>query len=532
MQSNPARVIREIPVAVKPVFENVTVQKRLKVAAYGRVSTDNEEQLTSYNAQVEYYTSYIQNNPSWEFVKMYADEGVTGTSMKKRKEFMQMVSDAKAGKIDMIITKSISRFARNTVDCLNTVRELRDYNVKVYFEKENIDSMDSTGSLMLSILSSIAEEESRNISTNNKWRIQRTFEKGEVITGRGLYGYTIVDKNKYIVEPQQAIIVNRIFNEFIDGKSISRIASDLTKEKIETPGNGKKWSTSTVYFMLQNEKYIGDAKLQKTFKQDVLAKTKVNNGEMKMYYVSNNHMGIIDKEIFATAQKELDKRKNNNADSRVTGRGKYSSCYAFSRKLRCTECGSLYRRGQQRSRNGEIKFTWICINHADKKECKALPLREKQIEDAFVIAMHNVIDNKSEFLKGLKKDISEAVEATSTFDIEEILKEINEKQAEMLSLSKQKQASKGNREEDERRMLKLMKDLDLLNNKASICDDAENSVLSAKQRIKEIESILAEDNGLNGFSTEIFKRLVDEVHIDKHNLTFKLKCGIDLPGEI
>jgi len=523
-----ARQFREIPVNVITSKAFVEAVRKLRVAAYARVSTDNEEQATSYEAQVEYYDEKIKNNPLWEHAGLYADEGITGTSMKRRKEFKRMIADAMAGKIDMIMTKSISRFARNTVDCLKTVRDLKEIGVKVYFEKENIDSMDPTGTLMLSILSSIAEEESRNISTNGKWRIQRMFEKGEVLAGRGIYGYTIVDKNKYEINIEQAAIVRRVFAEFIGGKSIGKICEGLTRDGIPTPNGKGTWTHSTVLFMLKNEKYIGDAQLQKTYKLDVLSTTKKNKGEVKSYYVSNNHMGIVDRETFAAVQEDFAKRSNGK-DGKV-GFGKYSSTYAFSRKMRCEECGSLFRRGQQRSRakDGKVKYIWTCINHLDIRECKAPPMQEREVEDAFMMILYDVIDNQEQMLDEIRHAAEEATAIAGDYDADAIIAALNEKQAQVLELSRKR----GNAAEEHRPMITaLMNEIDNLNEQLAMCETAQTNMLSVKQRLRDIEATIA-NSGLSEFNAEIFKNLVDEIQVGKLALTFRFRCGINLSHSI
>lgn len=261
--------------------------RRKRVAAYARVSTEQDEQLSSYEAQVEFYTRYISGNPAWEFVSVYTDEGISGTNTKKREGFNRMVTDALAGKIDLILTKSISRFARNTVDTLTTIRKLKEKGVEVYFEKENIYTLDSKGEIMLTIMSSLAQEESRSISENVTWGKRRSMEEGKVFFAcKHFLGYgKDSDGQLYIVE-KEAETVRSIYKMFLDGKTVRTIADFLTGQGIPTPGGKKNWSVSTIMSILQNEKYKGDALLQKTYTADFLTKTiRKNKGELPQYYI-------------------------------------------------------------------------------------------------------------------------------------------------------------------------------------------------------------------------------------------------------
>ena len=282
------KVIRVIPPSMPGISaQTPSALKRRKVAAYARVSTDKEEQQNSYDAQVDYYTQFIQNNPEWEFIGVYADEGITGTSTKKRDGFKSMIQDALAGKIDLILTKSVSRFARNTVDSLTAVRKLKDHHVEVFFEKENIYTFDSKGELLITIMSSLAQEESRSISLNTTWGRRKSFADGKVsLAYSNFLGYKQgADDNLEIVE-EEAAVVRRIYNEFLSGKTPYDIATRLTQDGIPTPMRKETWRVSAIESILQNEKYKGDAILQKTFVTDFLTKkVKKNEGEFPQYYI-------------------------------------------------------------------------------------------------------------------------------------------------------------------------------------------------------------------------------------------------------
>ena len=329
--------VRKIPASVN-LYNAVPItnKKKRKVAAYARVSTDQEEQLTSYEAQVDYYTNYIKSRDDWEFVDVYTDEGISGTSTKHREGFNKMVEYAMAGNIDLIITKSVSRFARNTVDSLTTIRKLKDIGCECYFEKENIWTFDGKGELLLTIMSSLAQEESRSISENVKWGHRKRFADGKVTVPFGHFlGYKRGEDGNLVIDEEQAMIVKRIYREFLSGSSSVAIAKGLTNDGIETPGHKQKWYATTVRSILTNEKYKGDALLQKHYTVDFLTKKqKINNGEVQQYYVENNHPAIIEPDVFEMVRLEIDRR--------LMLKGKYSGTDILTAKIRCGECGGSY----------------------------------------------------------------------------------------------------------------------------------------------------------------------------------------------
>ena len=294
-----ARNITVIPARANRtnLAENLVLKK---VAAYCRVSTDFAEQASSYEAQVNYYTNYINGHADYEFAGIFADEGISGTSTKKRDQFNMMIADCKAGKIDMIITKSISRFSRNTLDCLNFVRMLKELGIGVIFEKENIFTLDSKGEVLLSILSSLAQDESRSISENSTWGIRRRFEQGKLhINQVKFLGYDKDTNGNLIINQKQAKTVRRIYQEFLDGKSASRIAKDLEVDGVPNWNGKPKWYDGSIKKMLSNEKYKGEALLQKTYTVDFLTKKRAENtGQVPQYYVEESHPAIIEKDIW------------------------------------------------------------------------------------------------------------------------------------------------------------------------------------------------------------------------------------------
>jgi DNA invertase Pin-like site-specific DNA recombinase len=388
------RVIRTIPATVNR-FTAVPINcmKKRKTAGYARVSTDMEEQLTSYEAQVKYYTEYIKSRADWEFVDVYTDEGITGTSTRHRKGFNQMIADAMDDKIDLIITKSVSRFARNTVDSLTTIRKLKEKGVECYFEKENIWTFDDKCELMLTIMSSIAQEEARSISENCIWGQRRRFAEGKVaVPFKSFLGYERGEDGNLVVNEEQAKLVRRIYGMFLSGQSAYAIARILTKEGVPTPAGKQKWYMSTIKSILTNEKYKGDALLQKTYTADFLTKQKkINNGEIPQYYVKNNHEAIIDREIFDEVQKLIGRTKS--------GKGRQSSISIFSSKIKCGECGSYYGSKVWHSNDKYRRVIWQCNHKFDNdRKCETPHLDEETIKQSFISAMNKLITNKNNII--------------------------------------------------------------------------------------------------------------------------------------
>src|SRR5699024_1160183 len=278
--------------------------EQLRVAAYCRVSTDYDEQASSYETQVAHYKELIQKEPTWEFAGIYADDGISGTNTKKREQFNQMIAACKAGKIDLIVTKSISRFARNTIDCLKYIRDLKAINVAIFFEKENINTMDAKGEVLITIMASLAQQESESLSQHVKMGIQYRYQQGKVFVNHNHFlGYSKDDQGNLVIEPEEAKVIKRIFYSYLNGMSMKQIADSLKADGILTGGKTKNWQSSGVSKILKNEKYMGDALLQKTYTIDFLSKKRVkNNGIMPQYYVENDHPAIIPKPVFMQVQ--------------------------------------------------------------------------------------------------------------------------------------------------------------------------------------------------------------------------------------
>ena len=362
--------------------------KKRRVAAYARVSTDQEEQITSYEAQVDYYTTYIKSRSDWEFVAVYTDEGITGCNTKKREGFKRMVADALAGSIDFIVTKSVSRFARNTVDSLTTIRELKEHNVECYFEKENIWTFDGKGELLITIMSSLAQEESRSISENCTWGQRKRFSDGKYsVAYSNFLGYDRGENGEFVINEGQAEIVRRIYGLFLQGRSPYAIAKLLTQEGIPTPSGKVVWSKETVRNILSNEKYKGSALLQKNYTVDFLTKKqKKNNGEVQQYYVEDSHPAIITPAIFDMVQRQMAVRH--------TGKDRQSCTSVFSGKIVCGDCGSYFGSKVWHSNDKYRRVIWQCNHKYNGVKCGTPHLTDQQLQHLFVMAANEILVEK------------------------------------------------------------------------------------------------------------------------------------------
>lgn len=394
--------------------------KKRRVAAYARVSTDNEEQLTSYEAQVDYYTNYIKGRDDWEFAGVYTDEGITGTNTKKREGFKSMVADALDGKIDLIITKSVSRFARNTVDSLTTIRKLKENSIEVYFEKENIWTFDGKGELLLTIMSSLAQEESRSISENCTWGQRKRFADGKVtVPFNRFLGYNRGPDGNLVVNHEQAKLVQRIYGMFLQGRSPFQIATALTKEGVPSPGGKDHWNASNIRSILTNEKYKGDALLQKSYTVDFLTKKKkMNEGEIPQYYVRDNHEAIIPPETFEMVQTLMATRKK--------GKNRLSSVSIFSSKIKCADCGSWYGPKVWHSNDAYRKVIWQCNHKFEGQKCRTPTFTEDEIKELFLRAANKVVDQKEQFIAIYEQVLMKSLDTTALeSELSELEAEIN-----------------------------------------------------------------------------------------------------------
>jgi len=381
------------------------------MAAYCRVSTDQLEQLSSYEAQVAYYTAFITNHPDYEMAGIYADEGISGTNTKKREQFNKMIEDCKAGKIDMIITKSISRFARNTLDCLNFVRMLKELGIGVIFEKENINTLDSKGEVLLSILSSLAQDESRSISENSTWGIRRRFEQGKIVVNHTKFlGYDKDEEGNLIINVKQAKIVRRIYEDYLDGKGPNRIARELEEEGVPNWNGKAKWYESSIRKMLSNEKYKGDALLQKTYTVDFLTKKRVqNNGEVPQYYVEESHPPIIQKEMWEAVQLEMERRRAFAEKYNISKLDYATVDNPFAGRVICGHCGSTFGRKVWNSTDERLRrVIWRCNKKyiaKGEKGCENKHIDDRVLYQAFINTFNAMIEHKNYFMEKWKEHL-------------------------------------------------------------------------------------------------------------------------------
>lgn len=365
-----------------------------RVAAYCRVSTDREEQEHSFETQKAMYTEMIMMKPTWQMAGIYADEGITGTVAKKRPGFMKMIEDCRKGKIDMIVTKSVSRFSRNNLDCLMYVRELKQLGIPIIFEKEGINTIQVSSELLLTLFGALSQAESESISMNVKLGIRQSLKNGNVrFSYKTFLGYRKGADGQPEIVPEQADIVRRIYNDFLAGATYLEIAKRLTEENVPTMGGGNRWFSERIKSILKNEKYKGDALLQKTYITDPISKrVKKNNGELPMYYVENSHPAIVERRIFDRVQEEIARRagkKKVKQTGTKTELGRYSGKYALTELLYCGECGTPYRRCTW-SRDGKKKIVWRCVSRLDygKKYCKNSPsVEESRLHNAITAAI-------------------------------------------------------------------------------------------------------------------------------------------------
>ena len=415
-----------------------------RVAAYCRVSTDSEEQLNSYEAQKSYYTQKIEDSPDWEMAGIYADEGITGTSLKKRTEFKKMITACKRGHIDLIITKSLSRFARNTVDCLETVRLLKANGIGVYFEKENINTLTESSEFLITLFSGFAQAESESLSKNVAWGKAKSAEAGKVtFQYKKMLGYRRGADGQPEIVPEEAEVIKRIYHRYLDGCTLGQIKRELDADKVPTAQGVDSWSPAIIHNILTNEKYIGDALLQKTYITDCISKkVKKNQGERAMYYVENNHPAIISREVFDQVRNEMTRRSSKRKVLQKSGKtelGKYSGKYALTELLVCGECGSPYKRVTW-ARNGKKRIVWRCVSRLEfgTKYCHNSPtLDESKLHSAILAAMNEFAAIRQEVCPDVLAMAEEAKQALSQagaklLELKKHLEAVSREQSDLL----------------------------------------------------------------------------------------------------
>ena len=399
------RTVTVIP--AKPQRSQQAVRRQLRVAAYCRVSTEEEEQQSSYEAQCTYYTDKIMTNPEWTMAGIFADEGITGTSTKKRDDFNRMIRKCRQKKIDLILTKSISRFARNTLDSLKYIRALKELGIGIIFEKENINTLEMDTELIITFMSAFAQSESESISANVRWGKRQAMKEGKTsVNFKKLYGYFLDSEGNPQVDSDKAEVIRSIFNRYLQGASLRMIRQELEAAGIPNPAGSEKWGIDQIRNILSNEKYCGDVLMQKTFIQDCISKKVVKNtGQLPMYLIQNNHPAVISRDVYQAVQAEKARMSASASPSRKTastGRTCYASKFALSERLVCGECGTLYRRCTWK-RNGKTRIVWRCVSRLDygTKYCHQSPtMDEEPLQRAIMAAISSVMAPK-EKINGL-----------------------------------------------------------------------------------------------------------------------------------
>lgn len=521
--------------------ENSVIKKLKKVCAYARVSTDSDEQLTSYSSQIKHYSSKIKSNPEWEFVGVYADEGISGTQVNNRTEFKKMIDDALNGKIDIILAKSISRFARNTLDTLKYVRLLREHHVDVHFEKENIHTLDMDSEMFLTFYSAFAQAESESISQNVKMGIKAKMKRGEVVGCCSFYGYFWDNETKnYVINEEQAPLVREIFDMYCDGKGARTIASILNNRGILSYRK-KKWYETTILHMISNEKYVGDLMGQKSYTVDPIShKQLVNYGEKEQYYVRDHHEAIITREVWDKAQDILKKRSQAMIPNGKKHKSKYSLRYPFSSKIVCGYCGCSYVRKMGNKINGGDGRTiyWVCHTRNRKsKDCsKAFTIKETLLEQIFIKLFNNLINNKHETKNKLFNAIKSVLEENNyQIDIQKLEEDKTKLQNRLSKLVDMR--LDGSIDKD----TYVLKEKEIKNNLEDIKVqqkeierlDSENKNIS--KRLEEVEKIINVPSALTEFDKYIFESLVEKIIIGEvkedgkdnpYSIRFILKTGV------
>jgi site-specific DNA recombinase len=534
----PESAVRKVTVIpADPKHNQKDIRKqRLRVAPYCRVSTNSEEQLDSYQAQIEYYTEKIAAQQEWTMVDMFADEGKTATSTKKRKDFLRMIKACEKGKVDLIITKSVSRFCRNTLDGLDYVRRLKRMGVGVFFEKENVNTLYMDNEMILTFMMSQAQAESESMSGNIRWGHRKNFKDGKVYFHyAGFLGYRRGENNLPEIDPEEAEIVRRIFSRYLIGHSVAKIIADLEADGIKTARGHKKWNDGVIRGMLRNEKYMGDALLQKTYIADLFTRqTKKNTGELPQYYVENSHPAIIDRLTFQRVQEEMARRSSLKKVSAAakTELAKYSGKYVLTELLSCGNCGSPYRRVTWTRPEGK-KIVWRCINRLEngKKFCKDAPtLEESRIHTAVVSAMNEMFSQKS--LKAILQDsirtalLPENGE-TSLAAIDSRLSQLREQQYRLLQLAAAVGADSTQYDEE---LKKVSMEFSALVAKRSELEknrqDTEQADERAEQLAAELEAV---DTGITTFDEVTVRQLISAITVlSEDKLLIRFKDGTEI----
>ena len=539
MPMNPVAPKVIIIPAKQEMAENRTIKRQLRVAAYCRVSTDDEEQLTSYEAQQTYYTDKIMTNPDWTMAGIYADEGITGTKATKRPEFLKMIRKCKQKKIDLILVKSISRFARNTVDCLNYIRTLKSLGIAVIFEKENINTLNEDSEMLTTIMGAFAQAESESISQNVKWGVRQAMKEGRVsIRYKNLYAYDEGEDGQPRIIESEAAVIRRINDEFLSGRSLPMIKDGLEADKILTPKGGNVWAVSAIRNLLKNEKYCGDVLMQKTFKTDPISgKTKRNTGQLPMYLIQDHHPAIISRDTYNAVQAEFARRTSGKAPSTKlapTGQACYSAKYALTGIVICGECGNQYRRCVWNKR-GQKRPVWRCSNRIDygSKYCHKSPtIYEVPLKAAILDAINSVMSDKGVLIQQIEDAMRMELilfpgGTMSAGDIERKIKEL---EAEFQALFEEAQKEPGGYMKYTEEFQRITNNIAELKNKKSLLMEKQQSDSAANKRIQDAVRLLNNSSAeVTEWDEGMIRQLVDYVKVlAEDRVLICLRGGIEV----
>ena len=518
------------------------VQRQLRVAAYCRVSTDDEEQLTSYEAQQNYYTDKIMTNREWTMAGIFADEGITGTSARKRPEFLKMIRLCKQKKIDIVLTKSISRFARNTVDCLNYIRALRELGIAVIFEKENINTLEADSEILITMLGAFAQAESESISANVRWGKRQAMREGKtIIQYNRLYAYEKGEDGKPKIIQEQADVVRSIYDQYLSGASLRMIKDRLEAEQIPNVTGGSQWTITAIRSILTNEKYCGDVLLQKTYISDCISRKVIRNtGQLPMYLVQNHHEGIVERKTFDAVQAEMARRSAGKSPSKKnapTGMTSYASKYALSERLVCGECGTLYRRCTW-SKQGRKRIVWRCVSRLDygTKYCHNSPtLDEEPLQKAILAAINSVMSQKSTLIRQITSAMEMELapvpgESMSLADIERRLGELNDQTRELVAESARVEDATACTAQ----LRAVMNEAAVLKEKRALIEEQRQSNAQAVRRIEDAAAAMAQaSTHISEWDEALIRQLVDTVKVNSaEKITVFLRGGIQVEQDM
>ena len=514
--------------------------RRMRVAAYCRVSTDEEDQLNSLDTQVKYYTGKIAENPNWTMVGIYADEGITGTRTDKREKFLKLMRDCEKGKVDLILTKSTTRFARNTVDSLTWIRKLRAMGIGVYFEEQNLDSLKAENETLLGFFSVMAQSESESISANVKWGIQKRMKNGTYSLRFKMLGLRKGDDGNPYIVADEAEVVRALFRMILDGASLGQLKDFLESNNIKTPEGKDVWSISVIRYMLSNEKYVGDVLYQKTFRTDCISKkAKVNRGEVTRYLISNNHPAIIDRDTFNLVQAELARRNNKRKklDSAVTEQGKYSAKYALTELLVCGSCGGSFRR-TSKSAKGKTTYYWRCVSRIEhgKTYCKdSAGIEEQMLHEAICRCLSKMMVNSGEVFSLIQSNLSYAVSGNNAaLDVFSIEKQMNELKVDIQQMTELAARTEGDPERYEVELKKMFDQLVILRGKLDLAKSQASQSDTVNAEVARIMDILKQtDMNFTECDDVTVRRLVECIQVcGNKKIIVTLKGGYQAEEEL